>query len=124
MKIKALGLMLAAIISSTIFANNNAGFDDNFVNVEENEVMDSWITDLSSWGSIKSLISEVDREEELELESWMIDLDSEVWCSDQEEELVIEDWMKEIVDLCRETSELEEDLSLETWMLNPSEWLR
>jgi hypothetical protein len=123
MKKTALGLILAVAICSTVFANDNAVLDNNIIVTEEIEVVDSWMTDLSSWNLLNSSTFEVDMEEELELEVWMINLDSEVWCSDQEEELEIEDWMVNIADNFLGAEELEEDLTVESWMLDPSTWL-
>lgn len=122
MKKTILGIVIAMLVGSSAFANRSEVADINSVNAEENEVMDSWMTDLSSWNSLKLAAIEVDTEEELELETWMINLDSEVWCSDHEEEMEIEDWMTKINNNWR-TEEMEEDLTLEVWMLNPAGWM-
>jgi hypothetical protein len=90
---------------------------------EEAETLDSWMTDLSTWNSSSFAMLEVDAEEELELEKWMLNPDSEFWCSDQEEELKIEDWMTKIDKNYWDTEEIEEDQTLEVWMLTPANWL-
>lgn len=122
MKTIILGVAIAMLVGSSAMANRSTEVDINSVIVEENETLDNWMTDLSSWNSLKLATVEVDTEEELELETWMINLDSEVWCSDQEKEMEIEDWMTRINNNWI-TEEMEEDLTLEVWMLNPEEWL-
>lgn len=121
MKKPALGLIIALLISSTAIANHNKDFDN--IIIEEEEMIVDWMTDLSSWKSLKASAFEVDMEEDLKLEKWMINLDSEVWDTDQEEELKMEHWMTNIAYNFSETVEMEEDLIVEDWMLDPSTWL-
>ncbi len=121
LKKSGLGIIIAILIGSSAIASDNAEFDNIFT--EETEVMDSWMTDLSSWKTLKSSAYNVDFEEELELETWMTNINSEIWISDQEEELEIEDWMNKAADLYQD-NECEEDLNLEVWMFNPTTWLK
>jgi hypothetical protein len=124
MKLSAIGILIATVISSTAIANDIISSDYNSESAEEIEVLDSWMTDLSSWNTQKSFAFETDMEEEIILESWMIHPDSEIWVSDQEEELEIEDWMTTIADSFKADEESEENLTLEAWMLNPTKWLQ
>ena len=123
MKKPALGIILAMIIGTTSMANDKAGINNRTVTSEEAEVIDNWMNDLSSWNSLKSSEFMVDHEQELELEVWMTDLNSNVWCSDREEPVEVEDWMTKIADNNWGVENPEEKLSLEDWMLNPSAWL-
>jgi hypothetical protein len=124
MKKTVLGIIMTLAIGFSSFANYNTEIETSNEMTEEYEVVDSWMTDLSSWSSLKSSGYEVDMEEEVELEAWMINLDSEVWCSDREDELEIEDWMTSIANNFLRTEDPEEELPLEEWMLNYSEWLK
>jgi hypothetical protein len=124
MKKAALGLIIAVVLGSTAFANEKTVFENNIIVTEESETVDSWMTDLSSWRNLRSSTFEVDRENKLELEVWMVNLDAEEWYSDKEEEIEIEEWMVKIADNFLGTEQFEEDLTLETWMLDPSEWLK
>ena len=121
-KKSGLGIIIALFIGSSVFANDNTAFDN--IITEETEVLDSWMTDLSSWKSLKESTFNVDMEEDLELEAWMTNPNSEIWSSDQEEEIVIEDWMIEAADLYQDSIESEEELSMETWMVSPTEWMK
>jgi hypothetical protein len=123
MKKAAFGFIMAVFASSAAFANDKTGLDNNTVMTEELELVDSWMTDLSSWNTQKISAFKVDMEEELALEVWMINVDSQVWYSDQEEEMEIEGWMTNIAGNYLGSEELEENLSLEAWMLDPSTWL-
>ena len=123
MKKPALGVILAMIIGTASIAKDNAGFGNSTDMTEEAEMIEYWMSDLSSWNSLKSSAFLVDHETELDLEVWMTDLKSDAWCSDGEEPLEVEDWMTKIADNNWEVEDPEDELSLEDWMLYPSAWL-
>lgn len=124
MKKSVLGIVAALIFGTTAIANENIEMTSNNVVDEEIECIDSWMTNFSSWASLESSAFDVDREEELVVEGWMINLESKAWIPDKEEELEVEDWMTKIADLYLGSEETEEDLTLEAWMLNPTSWIK
>jgi hypothetical protein len=65
----------------------------------------------------------LDVEEELVVESWMVDIKDRSWKQDVEEEQTLENWMFETENTILNTEEQEEEIIIENWMSDPGSWL-
>ena len=124
MKKAVVGIVISFLISFSARATESKVTYNNDKMTEEAVVRENWMSEPTSWISLESSVIEVDAEDEINLEGWMINTENETWVSDQEEEMEIEAWMVSLADYSKNAEELEEDLTLEEWMLNPSTWMK
>jgi hypothetical protein len=94
--------------------------DDQYV-ISKEERWENYRTDVTT---CLSEVSEIDSEEELETEKWMLDVNDISWHDDIiEDEIRIEAWMYSVDSISVSLRNIEEEIEIENWMLTPSSWL-
>lgn len=95
--IKRTLILLLALMPALCFAlvqkksNLLPAFIDHYATQEE-EKMETWMTDVTTWSNEVS--ENIESEEEMAVEKWMLDVNDTIWHADEaEEEIQIEEWM-------------------------------
>jgi hypothetical protein len=88
--------------------------------IESKHIIEKWMTNLNEWRAKEvkdyktssnshsySEYENLNNEEDIRLEDWMLEANDSLWTLDEEENLKVDE---------------EDEISLENWMLNISEW--
>jgi hypothetical protein len=110
-----MSLSYASGIYATIGFSNKKGLNTG------EKVADSRIKNSTNLSGKERL--SLDVEEELVVESWMVDIKDRSWKQDVEEEQTLENWMFETENTILNTEEQEEEIIIENWMSDPGSWL-
>jgi hypothetical protein len=119
MKTKAfiLGLIMTSA-ATLVAAGNTPPNQSNF----ERAFTESFTTDINSLAS--DIMAYETAEENMALESWMIEISNKTWShTSSEEEVELESWMLNLDNSSWDRGNIETELSVESWMCDPSSWL-
>lgn len=132
---KAVASLILVFVTTSIFAKNNdnaeivntankSAFENEIVLDADIIELELWMTNPSTWSADRNDFIEIDFEESMRFEGWMTDLSDMSWEIEKESEMELEPWMTQIDNANWNADELaDEAQELESWMLNPSNWL-